>query len=58
MEPGAVARGSNMIERPLTPASIFVELPRRLQNGCPAAVDRPVGALGVPTIEVDAQPTA
>jgi hypothetical protein len=58
MEPGAVARGGNMIERPLTRASIFVELPRRLQNGCPAAVNSPVGALGVPTIKVDAQPMA
>ena len=53
MKPGAVARGGNMIERPLCHATIFVELPRRLQNGRPTAVDRPLGAFGIPTVEVD-----
>ena len=58
MEPCAVTRGGDMIERPLCHAAIRVELPCRLQNCRPATVDRPVGPLGIPAIEVDAQPTA
>ena len=57
MKPGAVARGGDMIERPLCHAPIRVELPCRLQNSRPATVDHPIGALGIPAIEVDAQPT-
>ena len=58
MKPGAVARGGDMIERPLRRAPIGVELPCRLQDCRPAAVDRPVRTLGIPAVEVDAQPTA
>src|SRR6476660_226178 len=57
MKPGAVACGGDMIERPLCHAPIRVELPCRLQNCRPATVDHPIGALGIPAIEVDAQPT-
>ena len=57
MKPGAVARGRDMIERPLCHAPIRVELPCRLQNCRPATVDHPIGALGIPAIEIDAEPT-
>jgi len=53
--PAAVARGGDMIEWPLCHAPIRVELPCRLQNCRPAAVDHPVGAPGIPAIEVDPQ---
>ena len=54
MKPGAVTRGGDMIERPLCHAPIGVELPCRLQNCRAATVDRPIGTLGIPAIEVDA----
>ena len=58
MKPGAVARGGYMIERPLCHAAIRVELPCRFQNRRAATVDHTVAALGIPAIEIDAQPTA
>ena len=58
VEAGVVVGRRVVIERLARHGVVLPDHPRLLEDRRPAAVDRPVGPLGVTAVEVDAQPPA